>query len=78
MAQAEYPEMARTAGVTGTVYVRVIVDSDGTPRSATVLKGIGAGCDEAATDAALRSTFKPGTSYGKPVECSITIPFTFP
>lgn len=74
---AAYPEMARKAGVTGRVYVKVVVAADGSVKSAEVSRGIGGGCDEAAVDAARKATFKPGTVGGKPADRPITIPFTF-
>ncbi len=74
---AAYPEMARKAGVTGRVYVKVLIAADGSVKSAEVSRGIGGGCDEAALDAARKATFKPGTVGGKPADRPITIPFTF-
>ncbi|MDI6739088.1 MAG: TonB family protein [Candidatus Edwardsbacteria bacterium] len=77
MPPAAYPEMARKAGVTGRVFVKVVVAADGSLKSAEVLRGIGGGCDEAAMEAAQKATFKPGTVNGKPAERGMTIPFTF-
>lgn len=78
MAAAEYPEAAREAGVTGKVFIKVVVGPDGLPRSAEVLKGIGSGCDQTAREAAMSSTFRPGTDHGKPAEKAITVIFNFP
>lgn len=78
MAKAEYPETAREAGVSGKVFVKVVVGPDGVPRSAEVLKGIGSGCDQAAREAAMRSKFRPGTVHGEPAEKAIVVFFTFP
>jgi peptide/nickel transport system substrate-binding protein len=72
-----YPEVARKAGITGRVFVRVVVAADGSIKSADVVRGIGGGCDEAALEAAKKMTFRPGTVDGKPAERPITIPFTF-
>ncbi len=72
-----YPEVARKAGITGRVFVRVVVGADGNVKSADVVRGIGGGCDEAALDAARKMSFKAGTINGKPAEKPITIPFTF-
>ncbi|MCK7524737.1 MAG: energy transducer TonB [Ignavibacteriales bacterium] len=43
-----YPEIAKRAGVEGKVYVLAFVDESGTVTDAKIIKGIGAGCDEAA------------------------------
>lgn len=72
-----YPEVARKAGITGRVFVRVMVGADGRVQGAEVVRGIGGGCDEAALDAARKMSFKAGTINGKPVDKPITIPFTF-
>ncbi|MBI4727455.1 TonB family protein [candidate division TA06 bacterium] len=75
--KAEYPDLARKAGITGRVFVKVIVGADGKVKSAEVLRGIGGGCDEAAMEAAKKSNFKPGTVNGQPAERSFTIPYSF-
>ncbi len=41
-----YPEVARTSGITGTVYVQFVVEKDGSISDVKVLRGIGGGCDE--------------------------------
>ena len=43
-----YPEMAKEQNVTGKVYVSFVVDEEGRIMNATVLKGIGFGCNEEA------------------------------
>jgi peptide/nickel transport system substrate-binding protein len=75
--KAEYPDLARKAGITGRVFVKVIVGADGKVKSAEVLRGIGGGCDEAAVVAAKKSNFKPGTVNGQPAERPFTIPYSF-
>ncbi len=72
-----YPDVARKAGITGRVFVRVLVGADGSIKNAEVVRGIGGGCDEAALEAAKKMTFKAGTVNGQPVDKPITIPFTF-
>ena len=47
----KYPEIAKRAGIEGKVYVLALIDEDGNVASARIIKGIGAGCDEAALDA---------------------------
>lgn len=72
-----YPESARKAGITGRVFVKVYVGTDGKVKNAEVIRGIGYGCDEAAIAAALKATFKPGTKNGRPAESTITVPYPF-
>lgn len=72
-----YPEIAKRAGVEGTVYVEAFVDESGTVTKATVVKGIGAGCDEAAVEAVKKTKFRPGKQRGKPVKVRMSIPIRF-
>jgi protein TonB len=72
-----YPEIAKRAGVQGRVYVKAFVDESGVVQKAEVLKGIGAGCDEAAIDAVMKTRFKPGKQRGKPVRVQVSIPILF-
>lgn len=72
-----YPEIAKRAGVEGKVYILAFVDESGSVTKAQVLKGIGAGCDEAALDAVLKTKFKPGKQRGKPVKVQVSIPVIF-
>jgi protein TonB len=72
-----YPEIAKRAGVEGTVYVEAFVDESGTVTRTQVVKGIGAGCDEAAKSAVSKTKFKPGKQRGKPVKVRMSIPIRF-
>lgn len=72
-----YPEIAKRAGVEGTVYVEAFVDESGTVTKAIVVKGIGAGCDEAAVDAVKKVKFRPGKQRGKAVKVRMSIPIRF-
>jgi protein TonB len=72
-----YPEIAKRAGVEGTVYVEAFVDEGGNVTKTTVVKGIGAGCDEAAQAAVMKTKFKPGKQRGKPVKVRMSIPIRF-
>ncbi|HOJ19380.1 MAG: energy transducer TonB [Ignavibacteriales bacterium] len=72
-----YPEIAKRAGVEGKVYVLAFVDENGNVTKADISKGIGAGCDEAARDAVLKTKFKPGKQRGKPVKVQVHIPVVF-
>jgi peptide/nickel transport system substrate-binding protein len=75
--KASYPDLAKKAGITGKVFIKVVVGPDGKVKSAEVLRGIGGGCDEAAMEAAKKSSFKPGTVNGQPADRPFTIPYSF-
>lgn len=72
-----YPEIAKRAGVEGKVYILAFVDVSGNVTKASVLKGIGAGCDEAALSAVEKTKFKPGKQRGKAVNVQVSIPVVF-
>ena len=72
-----YPEIAKRAGVEGKVYVLAFVDEGGIVTKAQIIKGIGAGCDEAALNAVLKTRFTPGKQRGKPVKVQVSIPIIF-
>lgn len=72
-----YPEIAKRAGVEGKVYVLAFVNESGIVTDAKIIKGIGAGCDEAALDAVKKTKFKPGKQRGKAVRVQVSIPVVF-
>jgi protein TonB len=72
-----YPEIAKRAGVEGKVYILAYVDENGNVTKTEVLKGIGAGCDEAAEKAIRETKFKPGKQRGKPVRVKVAVPIIF-
>jgi protein TonB len=72
-----YPEIAKRAGVQGRVFIKAFVDETGVVRKAEVIKGIGAGCDEAAVAAVMQTQFKPGKQRGKAVKVQVSIPIVF-
>ena len=73
-----YPEQAKNDGVQGRVFVRFVIDADGTVKDAKVLRGIGSGCDEEALRVVnAMPKWKPGTVDGKPVRTQYNLPITF-
>ena len=72
-----YPEIARRAGIQGTVYVEVFIDEKGNVVKTGVKKGIGAGCDEAAQRAVTQVKFKPGKQQGQFVKVRLVVPIRF-
>lgn len=72
-----YPEIAKRAGVQGRVYVKAYVNENGSVQKVELIKGIGAGCDEAAMEAVQKTKFKPGKQRGKSVKVQVTVPVLF-
>jgi protein TonB len=76
-AVADYPEIARLAGMQGTVVVKVLVDIDGSVARTEILKGVHPLLDRPALAAASKLRFRPGTQRGNPVACHVAVPFRF-
>jgi len=76
-----WPEMARKAGITGTVWVKVLVDKEGMVRDAIVIKesGANAGFEEAALEAAKKRMYRPAMQNNQPVPVWVAykVKFTF-
>ncbi|MFN3840229.1 MAG: energy transducer TonB [Cyclobacteriaceae bacterium] len=73
-----YPAQARRMGIEGKVFVEFVVDRDGTLTQFTVVKGIGAGCDEEAVRVLKNApSWNPGKQRGKPVRQRMVIPIIF-
>jgi len=75
-----YPEEAKAAKITGTVYIGYIVNKDGSISDVKVLRGIGRVCDEEAKRMfESMPNWSPGTQRGKPVrvQCRMPVKFVF-
>lgn len=72
-----YPEIAKKAGIEGKVYLLVYVNEKGGVDDVKVLKGLGAGCDEAAVDGIKQVKFSPGKNKGVPVKVKLSISVVF-
>ena len=77
MARARYPEIAMRTRVEGRVVVEVTIDSQGKPVQARILKSSSTLFDDAAIDAAMRSTYKPAVMANGPVTGKMAIPINF-
>ena len=74
----QYPASAKNSGITGTVYVRFIVDNKGKISNVTLLRGIGGGCDEEAIRVVKEMPdWTPGKQNGKSVPVYFTLPVKF-
>jgi len=72
-----YPELARRAGIEGTVFVQFIVNEEGATEDIRVVRGIGAGADEAAIAAVEQTRFTPGRQRGEAVKVRMSLPVRF-
>lgn len=71
-----YPEVARKAGLTGTVFVEFTVGKDGRVKGARVIRGP-AIFHDAALNAVFKFTFQPAMQNDKPVSVRMTQPIRF-
>lgn len=76
-AEMQYPRKARATEIEGRVFVRFTVDKDGALRDFTVVKGIGAGCDEEALRVLRLTQWRPGRKNGRPVAVRMIQPIFF-
>lgn len=75
--QPEYPEIARRAGVEGTVWVKILVDKDGKAKKAIIMKSDAEVFNEPALQAALQFVFTPAMMNNGPVAVWAAVPFRF-
>lgn len=72
-----YPEIARRAGVEGTVWVKILVDKDGKAKKAVIMKSDAEIFNEPALEAARQWVFTPALMNNGPVAVWAAIPFRF-
>ncbi|HRZ42849.1 MAG TPA: energy transducer TonB [Bacteroidales bacterium] len=74
-----YPEIAKRAGIEGTVFVRFIVAVDGTISGIMIERGnLGGGCEEAAMAAVAKMPkWIPARQRNRPAESSFILPIRF-
>jgi len=79
-ADAEYAEVAKSAGLQGTAIVFVELDALGAVENAAIVQGLGLGLDEKAIEAAKRFTFNAASENGRPSrgEVVVEVPFRIP
>lgn len=77
--QLVFPEEAKAKGITGKVFIELIIEPDGTTSNHKVIKGIGSGCDEEALRAILATNIRwnPGKQKNVPVRQRYVIPIRF-
>lgn len=73
-----YPDQARDNRLEGVVWVRFVVEKDGTISNVMLLRDIGGGCGQAAVEMVKSMPrWKPATQSGKPVNCEFILPVKF-
>ena len=73
-----YPEIARKAGVEGTVHIWAQIGVDGNVVRTRLIKSLGPnGCDEAAMKAIKEVKWKPAMQRDKPVRVWVAVPVIF-
>jgi len=76
MKEPDYPDIAREAGVEGTVLVRVLVGEDGFVKQLMIVQSVQM-LDDSAANAAQTAVFKPALQKDKPVAVWMVIPIEF-
>lgn len=74
----KYPDLARQAGIEGTVLINVLVTEDGKVMDARVIQSdVTPAMEKAAIDAAKQFLFKPAKQRTVPVKARMAIPIRF-
>ncbi len=73
----EYPDIAKRAGIEGTVYIRVYVGKDGKLQEAVVEHSDNEQLKQAALKAVKQATYSPGIQNGEPVGAWFSVPVVF-
>ena len=73
----EYSEEARKAKYSGSVFLSIVVNTDGKAEDIKVVKSLGMGLDEKAMEAVQKWRFKPGMNKGTPVKVRAQVEVNF-
>lgn len=73
-----YPQRAKEAGISGTVYITFVIETDGHVSSIAVLREVGGGCTEEAIRVVSKMPrWEPGRQRGKAVRVRMNLPISF-
>ncbi|WP_462253726.1 energy transducer TonB [Ekhidna sp.] len=73
-----YPSQAKRMGIEGRVFVKYVVEKNGSITNVEVIKGLGAGCNEEAIKVVkLFPNFTPATMEEVPVRVQMVVPIHF-
>jgi protein TonB len=75
--QPRYTEVARHAGIQGTVVMDAVIDEHGRVQNVQVVKALSMGLNQAAVDAVRTWTFKSSTLANRPVSVFYTLTVNF-
>lgn len=76
--EVDYPELAREMGEQGIVYVKFVVNKDGSIQDVSIRKGVSDALDaEAKRVVKKMPRWTPGEQAGKPVRVNFTLPIHF-
>ena len=73
----EYPEIARRAGITGKVWIKVLIDKEGKPKKAVIIKSDAEVFNDVSIAAAMKCVFTPALQNNHPIPIWVAIPFKF-
>ncbi len=74
----KYPKEAREKKIEGTVFLKLIVEEDGSIIETAILKSLGHGCDEELTRVVkAMPKWSPGRKDNEPVRTSLVLPVLF-
>lgn len=74
----KYPSQARRMNIEGRVFLNFVVEADGSLTDVSVMKGIGAGCDEESIRVMKNAPkWNPGKQRGNPVRVRFIFPIVF-
>ncbi len=76
-AKPVYPDEAKKNNITGKVFVKVLIDKEGVPKKAMVIKSESQLFNQSAVDAAMKSKFSPAMDKGNPIAVWIVLPYKF-
>ncbi len=72
-----YPDQAKTAHIEGKIYLVAYINEKGDVDDVKIIRGLPAGCDDAAIKAIKETKFSPGKQNGAAIKVQLSIPITF-
>jgi TonB family protein len=72
-----YPEEAKREKISGTVYLDIVIATNGSVSEASVLRGVHPSLNDAAIQAVGKWKYKPTTVDDEPVEVALTVSVQF-
>ena len=74
----KYPVLAQENGIEGRVYIKFVIEKDGSVTNIEIMRGVDASLDkEAIRVVKSMPKWKPGKQRNKPVRCSFQMPINF-